>query len=69
MMNTDFSNRKWHGQRGQSMVEYVVVVGMAVLILVEGGSSAPVAEVITALKSAYQGFAYAISLSTTLMAL
>lgn len=57
------------GQRGQSTIEYTIVVAMAVLILIEGGASAPVAEVITALKSAYQGFVYAISLASNLIAL
>jgi Flp pilus assembly pilin Flp len=56
-------------QRGQSTIEYTIVVAMAVLILIEGGASAPVAEVITALKSAYQGFVYAISLASNLIAL
>lgn len=49
-------------QLGQSSVEYIVVVGMAVLILIEGGDSAPVRAVVTALKNAYMGFVYAISL-------
>lgn len=57
------------GQRGQSTIEYTIVVAMAVLILIEGGASAPVAEVITNLKSAYQGFVYAISLASNLIAL
>jgi Flp pilus assembly pilin Flp len=56
-------------QRGQSTIEYTIVVAMAVLILIEGGASAPVAEVIAALKSAYQGFVYAISLASNLIAL
>lgn len=56
-------------QMGQSMVEYFIVVAMAVLILVEGGTSAPIAQVMTSLKSAYQGFVYAISLASNLMAL
>jgi len=57
------------GQRGQSTIEYTIVVALAVLILIEGGASAPVAEVITNLKSAYQGFVYAISLASNLIAL
>ncbi|MCK9382146.1 MAG: hypothetical protein M0P95_13930 [Sulfuritalea sp.] len=55
--------------RGQSTVEYIVVTAFGILILIEGGNSAPVVEVATALKNAYKGFAYAISYSTTLMAL
>jgi ABC-type glucose/galactose transport system permease subunit len=55
-------NTKMRQQLGQSSVEYIVVVGMAVLILIEGGDSAPVRAVVTALKNAYMGFVYAISL-------
>jgi len=61
--------RAWPGrQRGQSSVEYIVVTAFGILILIEGGDSAPVAEVVMALKNAYRGFAYAISYSSTLMA-
>lgn len=56
-------------QLGQSMLEYSIVVGVAVLVLIEGGSSSPVAEVVKAMKAAYQGFAYAISLASNLIAL
>jgi hypothetical protein len=56
-------------QRGQSSAEYIIVTAFGILILIEGGSSAPVTEVATALKNAYRGFVYAISYSTTLMAL
>ena len=56
-------------QLGQSSTEYIVVATFAVLVLIEGGSSAPVTEVVTAMKNAYRGFVYAISYATTLMAL
>ncbi|HEX8988864.1 MAG TPA: hypothetical protein VF816_12970 [Rhodocyclaceae bacterium] len=56
-------------QRGQSTVEYIVVTVFGILILIEGGDSAPVVAVAKAMKDAYAGFAYAISYSTTLMAL
>jgi hypothetical protein len=60
--------RAWPGrQRGQSTVEYIVVTAFGILVLIEGGDSAPVAAVMTALKDAYRGFAYAISYSSTLM--
>ncbi|HTH40238.1 MAG TPA: hypothetical protein VL968_05570 [Rhodocyclaceae bacterium] len=60
--------RAWLGrQRGQSTVEYIVVTAFGILVLIEGGDSAPVAAVMTALKDAYRGFAYAISYSSTLM--
>ena len=55
--------------RGQSTVEYIVVTVFGILILIEGGNSAPVVEVASALKNAYKGFVYAISYSTTLTAL
>jgi hypothetical protein len=55
-------------QAGQSSVEYIVVTAFAILVLIEGGSSAPVTEVVTAMKNAYGGFVYAISYATTLMA-
>ena len=56
-------------QLGQSMVEYTIVVGVSILILIQGGSSSPVAEVVKAMKSAYQGFVYAISLASNLIVL
>lgn len=65
--NARSSGRQSSRQRGQSMIEYIVVVAMGVLILIEGGSSAPVMAVAAAIKNAYQGFAYAISLSSDLM--
>lgn len=60
---------KFRAQRGQSMVEYAIVTGVAVLILVEGGSTAPITELIKAMKTAYQGFVFAMSLATNLIAL
>ncbi|MDQ1343165.1 MAG: hypothetical protein QG571_1785 [Pseudomonadota bacterium] len=55
-------------QAGQSSAEYIIVTTFGILILIEGGSSAPVTEVATAMKNAYRGFVYAISYATTLMA-
>lgn len=52
--------------RGQSLVEYLVVTALAVLILVEGGKSAPVQQVVGAMKQAYQGFTYGVGNSTNL---
>lgn len=54
-------------QRGQSSTEYIIVVSMAVLVLIEGGSSAPVTAVVEAMKNAYRGFVYAISVGSNLM--
>jgi hypothetical protein len=55
-------------QAGQSTVEYIIVVAMGVLVLIEGGGSAPVTAVAAAIKNAYQGFTYAMSLGSNLMA-
>ena len=52
--------------RGQSLVEYLVVTALAVLILVEGGNSSPVQQVVGAMKQAYQGFTYGVGNSTNL---
>ena len=51
--------------RGQSMMEYFIVTSMAVLVLIEGGSSAPVQSVIDAMKQAYAGFTYALGYATS----
>ncbi|MES2771214.1 MAG: hypothetical protein V4623_04435 [Pseudomonadota bacterium] len=59
--------RSPRAQQGQSTVEYIIVIAMGVLILTQGGSSAPVAAIASAIKGAYQGFAFAISLSSNLM--
>ena len=56
-------------QRGQSSMEYTIVCALAVLVLIAGGSSSPINELVAAIRSAYEGFAYAISYATNLMAL
>lgn len=53
-------------QAGQSTVEYVIVAAFSVLVLIEGGNTAPVQEVVVAMKNAYEGFTYALSFSTNL---
>lgn len=58
--------RRRRAMRGQSLVEYLVVTMLAVLILVEGGKTAPVQQVIGAMKQAYQGFTYGVGNSTNL---
>jgi len=57
--------RQW----GQSSMEYTVVVFFAVIVLVVPDSSGNVVliQLANALKHFYTGFAYAVSLSTTLM--
>ena len=72
-------NSSWHDpgrliaerarQWGQSSMEYTVVVFFAVIVLVVPDSSGNVVliQLANALKHFYTGFAYAVSLSTTLM--
>ena len=56
-------------QSGQSSTEYIIVTAFAILVLIQGGSSAPVTQIVDAMRSAYEGFAYAISYATDLNAL
>ncbi|KAB8162453.1 hypothetical protein FKV24_018340 [Lysobacter maris] len=48
-------------QRGSALIEYTIVTGLAVLVLVSNPNV--VAETLNAIKSVYEAFAY--SLSTT----
>ncbi|MBN9409118.1 MAG: hypothetical protein J0H69_08215 [Burkholderiales bacterium] len=62
-------NRSMPGRRrqaGQSMVEYFVVASFAILVLIQGGNSSPVQQVVQAIKQAYAGFTYALSFATNL---
>lgn len=63
-MKTRHSPSRSRRLLGQSTVEYIVVVAFSVLVLIEGGNSSPVQEVVTAVKQAYKGFSHAISFST-----
>jgi hypothetical protein len=56
-------------QAGQSSMEYTIVVFFAVLVLIVPDSNGDVAivQVANAIKHFYTGFAYAVSLSSTLM--
>ena len=55
-------------QLGQSSMEYTIVVFFAVLVLIVPDDNGDVAiiQLANALKHFYTGFAYAVSLSTTL---
>ena len=59
--------RQW----GQSSMEYTVVVFFAVLVLVipDSSGNVPLVQLANAFKRFYTGFAYAVSLSTTIMPL
>ena len=54
---------------GQSSMEYTVVVFFAVLVLVipDSSGNVPLIQLANAFKRFYTGFAYAVSLSTTIM--
>lgn len=56
-------------QFGQSSMEYTVVVFFAVLVLVvpDANGDVPLIQLANAFKRFYTGFAYAVSLSTTIM--
>jgi len=55
-------------QRGQTSLEYFVVVAFGILVLIEGGNNSAVSQVVSAMKDLYQGYAYAISYATNLNA-
>jgi uncharacterized membrane protein (DUF441 family) len=56
-------------QLGQSSMEYTVVIFFAVLVLLvpDANGDVPVVQLANAFKRFYTGFAYAVSLSTTIM--
>ena len=56
-------------QRGQTSIEYFVVIAFGILVLIEGGNASAVSQVVTSLKDLYQGYTYAISYATNLNAL
>jgi Flp pilus assembly pilin Flp len=53
-------------ERGQAMPEYVVVTTLGVIVLIWGssGDPSPISRLLAAIKSFYQAFSYAISVST-----
>src|SRR3954462_12561454 len=52
-------------QRGQTSVEYFVVIAFAILVLIEGADASAISQVTTTMKDLYQGYTYAISYATT----
>ncbi len=46
--------------RGQSSVEYLIIVALVVMVLVNGNPS-PLQQFFDAMKGAYQRFSYAMS--------
>jgi hypothetical protein len=62
-----FPNSTRRAQRGQSTVEYTIVLAVAVMVLVVStGGSTPIDQLLTAIKTAYRGYLYAINWSTVL---
>jgi flagellin-like protein len=53
-------------ERGQSSIEYTIVVVLVVLVLIEGGPNSPVAEVVKALKDYFGAYSWAISFTNLL---
>jgi hypothetical protein len=55
-------------QRGQSIVEYVIVTSMAVLVLIQtqGSEGSVIQTLATAIKDVYRGFTYSLSYATNL---
>ena len=51
-------------QCGQSMVEYTVVLVFGVMVLTTGPGGDVILELLEVLKDKYQGYSYAVSLST-----
>ncbi len=50
--------------RGQASTEYVLVLGLTVIVLVLSAiDPSPIAQLIDAIKSAYQAFSYVMSYS------
>jgi Flp pilus assembly pilin Flp len=53
-------------QRGQTSIEYTIVVALVILVLIEGGDSSPIAEVVKALKDYFGAYSWAISFTNLL---
>jgi len=59
--------KKWLKQTGQATIEYTLVSILAVFILIkpDDQGDVPIVKLANALKTQYQGYAYAISMSDT----
>jgi len=59
--------KKWLKQTGQASIEYTLVSILAVFILIKPDDQGdmPIVKLANALKTQYQGYAYAISMSDT----
>jgi Flp pilus assembly pilin Flp len=63
-MNTPLHSRRL--QRGQSSLEYTLVVTLVILVLIEGGADSPIAQVVKALKDYFGAYSWAISFTNLL---
>lgn len=54
-----------HHARGQAMTEYLIILSTTVIVLIAGsaGDDAPIDQLISAIKSFYGAFSFAISLA------
>lgn len=50
-------------QRGQSMVEYTIVLVFGVMVLTTGPGGDVMADLLKVMKGNYQGYSYAVSIS------
>jgi Flp pilus assembly pilin Flp len=60
--------RAWR-QKGQAIIEYLVVVAFSIMVLMVASGSdpnSPIGQVVAAFKSFFKAYSYAISLSNTL---
>jgi Flp pilus assembly pilin Flp len=50
-------------QAGQAMIEYAIVLAFGVIILIQGGDSAPVKQLATAIKDYHEHYSYAMAIA------
>ncbi len=62
-MRTRLKNRLMFCQRGQSMVEYTLVLVFGVLVLTSGPGQGAIGALMNVIQMNYQGYSYAVSLS------
>ncbi|NKZ38607.1 hypothetical protein HF690_06500 [Oleiagrimonas citrea] len=57
--------RRRDRQRGSAVIEYAIVVGILIFVLLVGtsGNPAPVTQLVDALRDAYTSFVYTLSIS------
>ena len=53
-----------HGQAGQAMIEYAIVLAFGVIVLMQGGDQAPFKQLATAVKDYHKDYTYAMAIAT-----